>query len=357
MRVKWMSIFTIFILVLSFFSAPAASAVDDSSFFDELKADHTMVVGESWLVKECWDAPGTFTLKFKIKGTWKTVSTSKPVSNSSQCRRGGYLSKWTFKFNFELPPKNSSGQRWMNVAESSNRGVTYYTKVQVSSSGATPSASPSVSPTTPAPTASSTGPSEPTYVAANAASARGELSIVWQPPAISGGLPVTYEVRVNGNVVKTGISENSYTITGLSDSTTYSISLYAQNNSGLSNPTTINAKTQARPLTQEEQEALANPGKKKVTISIVGPGPVQGSRTNETGGSDTFGATLNPTWSYWVTPNAFASVYFFRSYDFAPDAKVPSGTVTCEIRINGEVVNRSSGDYIFGISSCRASVR
>jgi len=267
-----------------------------------------------------------------------------------------------FDFDVALPPKNGSGKRWMSVAESTSSGVSYYTKVQVMSRAewdakySQESALPSVTPSQPASSPAVSAPSEPTYVAAQPVSARGEISIVWQPPAIAGGSAVTYEVRVNGNIAKAGIDENSYTITGLADSTTYAIAVYAQNASGISNPTTINAKTLARPLSQEEQEAAANPGKKKVTISIVGPGPVQGSRTNETGGYNEFSSTLNPSWSYWVRPYALASVNFFRSYDFEPGT-VPRGTVTCEIRVNGAVVTRSSGDYLFGVTSCVASIR
>jgi hypothetical protein len=362
MRFKRTSLVASIFLLAAILPAPIASATDDSSFFGDLKADSIMVVGESWLIKECWDSPVSASLKFKIKGTWKTVANAKKASKSSQCRDGGYLSKWNFKFNFPLPPKNSSGKRWMSVAESTNNGVTYYTKVQVmtraewDAKNAPESGSPSASPPTLVPSTPVSAPSEPTYVAASAPSSRGELSVIWQPPAKTGGSAVTYEIRVNGNPVKSGIVENSYTLTGLADATTYSISVYAQNASGLSNPTTITAKTQARPLTPEEQEAAANPGKKKVTISIVGPGPVQGSRTNETGGYDSFGVTLNPSWSYWVRPNALASVNFFRSYDFEPGT-VPRGTVTCEIRVNGQLVNRSSGDYLFGVTSCNASVR
>lgn len=342
--------------------APTASAVDESSFFSDLKSGSITVSGDSWLVKECWDAPVSVSLKFKVKGIWKTVAKAKAASKSKQCKNGGYLSKLIFDFDVTLPPKNASGKRWISVAESTSSGVTYYTKVQAMSKAewdakySQESALPSVAPSQPASSPSVSAPSEPTYVAAQPVSARGEISIVWQPPALTGGSALTYEVRVNGKTAKAGIVENSYTITGLADSTDYVIAVHAQNASGISNPTTISAKTLARPLTQEEQEAAANPGKKKVTISIVGPGPVQGSRTNETGGYDEFSNALNPSWSYWVRPNALASVNFFRSYDFEPGT-VPRGTVTCEIRVNGVIVTRSSGDYLFGVKSCIASVR
>ncbi len=352
-------------------AASPAFAVDGDYLVD-LLGDTSAVYGSSMKVIECWGGqPGTTYLLVKKSGGWTRVASAQ--GRKSKFCDGDNLATYTWKVK-DLPKKNANGNRWLSVAVSGTPYFskwTYPEKVQVMtqaewdaenpSQSATPSTSPSTtpsaSPSGPTSIAPASPPSEPTYVAANASSTRGHLSIVWQPPAISGGSPVTYEIRVNGNAVKSGIVENSYTLTGLADSTTYSISVYAQNASGLSNSTTINAKTPARPLTPEEQEVAANPGKKKVTISIIGPGPVEGSRTNETGGYDTFGASSNPAWSYWVKPYALASVNFFRAYGVFAPGEVPRGTVTCEIRINGQVATRSSGDYVFGVTSCVASIR
>ena len=226
-------------------------------------------------------------------------------------------------------------------------------RVEVTQSASSPQPSPSASPT---PVADAI-PSEPTYVAAKPATVRGELSIVWQPPAVPGTSALTYEIRVNGNAVKTGITEPAYTVTGLSDSTAYSVSVYASNASGQSKPTTISATTMARPLTPEEQEALAHPGQKKVTISVSAPGAVVGSRSNEYGGFDKFDSSNNPSWTFWVKTPALISVNFYRDYFAYAPGQASTGTVSCEVTANGQVVTRSTGDYIFGVTSCSGYVR
>lgn len=328
-------------------ASPAVNAAPSWAYFGNLqKNDRTLIYQSPYTIYDCWNTSTKSVLKVKKSGRWQTVATSKVSRNRGVCKDSSWLHKYDWTVDV-LAPTNGDGVRKLSLAIVQGNAWYYATPLEVLPDSAAPSAGTSTN---------NRAPSEPTYVAADAGT-RSQLGISWQAPSITGTSPVSYSVTLNGNKVATGLTATSYIATGLTDSTKYRIEVSASNAAGSGSPTVIEVTTAARPLTAAEIEAAAHPGQRKVVVSISAPGAVVGNVSNATGGTDDFSSSVNPSWTMWITPSGRVNVSFFRDYSAYPPGQAPTGTMSCTITSNGALLQQSSGDYIFGVTTCSAAIR
>lgn len=180
-------------------------------------------------------------------------------------------------------------------------------------------------------------PSPPSLTSTWASPQGLSITALWSKPA-DAGMSAVYDVYLNGVKVNEGLTQTSYTWTGLAPSTTYTIGVTTRNPAGTSQMATATATTIS-------QEAANHPGRVKVTYSASGTVDVT---LQSTSGTQQFSAVTNPTYEFWFTPGSF--VYF------SVQNQNPSGDVSCSITSNGRTVssNSSSGPYVIASCSGRA---
>lgn len=159
------------------------------------------------------------------------------------------------------------------------------------------------------------------------------ITALWGAPA-NAGKSVVYDVYLNGTKVNEGLTTTTYTWTGLTASTAYTVGVTARNPAGTSPMATSTVTT----VTQEQAD---HPGKVKVVYSATGLVDVT---MQSPSGTQQYGAVSNPTYEFWFSPGAF--VYF------SVQNQNDSGDVSCSVTSNGRTVARNSSSGAYVIASC-----
>ena len=184
------------------------------------------------------DAPRNLAVSYT--GTMVSLSWGVPISDG-----GAAISKYEFRYR----KQGGSWSPWATTTGSTGHSHivslavgSYDYQVRASNSaGAGPFSNTASVTITP----QDTPPGVPTSVTATPGDVR--ITVSWSPPASDGGQPITgYRVRLDsGGWVTKGASATSHLFTGLTSSTSYTVSVQAQNAIGFSASGTATATTPA----------------------------------------------------------------------------------------------------------------
>lgn len=190
-----------------------------------------------------------------------------------------------------------------------------------------------ICPVAPVPTV----PAPPQLISASQSQSGVGINLWWSRPNVPFVKDV-YDVYLNGAKVSEGLTNTSFTFTGLAPATQYTVGVTARNTAGTSHMTTAQVTT----ITQDQAN---NPGKVKVVYGGTG---VVDVTMQAPSGTQQFGDVTNPTYEFWFTPGSF--VYF------SVQNQGDSGAVSCTVTSNGRTVssNTSSGAYVIATCSGRA---
>ncbi|MDE1829953.1 MAG: hypothetical protein KGI25_06505 [Thaumarchaeota archaeon] len=167
-----------------------------------------------------------------------------------------------------------------------------------------------------------------------------QVSLSWQAPSSTGGLPITYTVFRNDTQIASGLTTTSYADTGLTNGDTDTYYVEAVNSVGTSGPSnTVSVTPQATPslsvsvttnqpsytrgstatITVHVSDQLGNPvSSASVTVSIKNPSGSTNTHTGTTNGSGNLSYNYSigkhaQTGTYTVTATATKSGYISGS--------------------------------------------